>query len=417
LTPTNYHNIIQQKIDALKLSGGYRHFLETERLADAYPSFLYRNERGDISAAVNWCSNDYLSMGLHPEVIEVQCKVVNDSGVGSGGTRNISGTTIYHVELERTLADLHNKEAALLFNGAYLANLTVLSTLGKIFPDMVFFSDEHNHASIIEGIRASGCKKEIFRHNDLDHLDQLLSSKNISTPKIIVFESVYSISGDVAPVAKMVELAKKYNALSYIDEVHAVGMYGPKGAGVASAEGVQDDINIINGTLAKGFGVMGGYIAASSILTDAIRSFGSGFIFTTSLTPGICAAAQKSIELLMEADDLRKSFFNTVAAVRLALMNKGIPFHPNESHITRIVIGDEHLCKSVAAELLDHYGIYLQPVFYPTVSKGFASLRITSGVRYTKEQIEQLGNALEAVLDKYGLLNPVIEMNLPKCKI
>lgn len=405
--PFNYHTVIQQKLDTLKLSGGYRQFLETERLAETYPSFLYRNEKGVLSAAVNWCSNDYLSMGLHPEVIEAQCSVTADSGVGSGGTRNISGTTIHHVELEKTLAALHQKEAALLFNGAYLANVTVLSTLGKIFPELVFFSDEENHASIIEGIRGSGGKKEIFNHNDLSHLEALLSSYNSSVPKIIVFESVYSISGDVAPVEEIVALAKRFNALTYIDEVHAVGMYGQGGAGIASAAGVQNKIDIINGTLAKGFGVMGGYIAADVLMTDAIRSFGSGFIFTTSLAPGICAAAQKSIELLKDADELREMFSDTVIDIRRALEDRGIPFHKNQSHITRIVIGDENVCKSVAKDLLESYGIYIQPVFYPTVPKGMASLRITSGVRYTKEHIDQLANALESVLVGHGLLHTI----------
>ncbi|MBU3714922.1 MAG: 5-aminolevulinate synthase, partial [Ferruginibacter sp.] len=346
-----------------------------------------------------------LSMGLHPEVIETQCSVTADSGVGSGGTRNISGTTIYHVGLEKTLADLHNKEAALLFTGAYLANITVLSTLGKIFPDIVFFSDEQNHASIIEGIRTSGCRKEIFRHNDLTHLKELLSLYGADIPKIIVFESLYSISGDLSPVAEIVELAKINNALTYIDEVHAVGLYGPGGAGIAAAEGVSDYIDIINGTLAKGFGVMGGYIAANRLITDAIRSFGSGFIFTTSLTPGICAAAQKSIELLKKADEIRKQFAETVMDIRTALGQRNIPYHHNQSHITRIIIGDEQICKSIAKELLIDHGVYLQPIFYPTVGMGSASLRITSGVRYTKQHINQLADALELVLEKYGIMN------------
>jgi 5-aminolevulinate synthase len=287
-----------------------------------------------------------------------------------------------------------------------------LSTLGKIFPDLVFFSDAENHASIIEGIRGSGCKKEIFNHNDLSHLEQLLSSYNSSTSKIIVFESIYSISGDVAPIAEIVDLAKKYNALTYIDEVHAVGMYGPGGAGVAAFAGVSDKIDIINGTLAKGFGVMGGYIAADALLTDAIRSFGSGFIFTTSLAPGICAAAQKSIELLKDADELRGIFSDTVIDIRKSLEDRGISFHKNDSHITRIIIGDENLCKSVTKDLLESHGIYIQPVFYPTVSKGKASLRITAGVKYTKEHVQELGKALEAVLGVHGLLKSYEEYEI-----
>ena len=275
----DYNNILNNHLTGLKQAGSYRYFLDVQKSAQHFPRFYYETESGEKKAATNWCSNDYLCMSIHEEVIGKLCLIASRSGSGSGGTRNISGTTNYHRELERTLATLHKKEAALLFSGAYLANLTTLSTLGKLLPDAVFISDERNHASIIEGIKASGCDKKIFRHNDLADLENILSSLEKDIPKIIVFESVYSINGTVAPVEDIILLAKKYHCLTYSDEVHAVGLYGSDGGGITSMLGLQSGIDIINGTLAKGFGVIGGYIAASQTIADAIRSFGSGFIF------------------------------------------------------------------------------------------------------------------------------------------
>ena len=286
----DYNSLFAEKIRLLKKEGNYRYFLDVNKSAQHFPRFYYEDEQGVRKMAVNWCSNDYLCMSVHEEVISKLSYVAHRSGAGSGGTRNISGTTIYHRELETTLAGLHKKEAALLFNGAYTANVTALSTIGKSLDNCSFISDEHNHASIIEGIRSSGCDKQIFRHNDVEDLERKLQAIDSTRPKIIVFESVYSMSGDVAPVKDIVTLAKKYKALTYIDEVHAVGLYGEDGGGITSALGVSHEIDIINGTLAKGFGVLGGYIAASRNIVDVVRSYGSGFIFTTSLPPAICGA-------------------------------------------------------------------------------------------------------------------------------
>ena len=394
----NYNNILKQKIAALKESGGYRYFLDVNKSAQHFPRFYYENEMGEKKMAVNWCSNDYMCMSVNEDVIGKLNFISHRSGAGSGGTRNISGSTIYHKELEKTLSQLHKKEAALLFGGAYIANLTTLSTLGKLFTDAVFISDEENHASMIEGIKASNAEKVIFRHNDIGHLEEILKALDTNRVKIIVFESVYSISGTIAPVEEIILLAKKYNCLTYIDEVHAVGLYGDDGGGITSQFNLQSGIDIINGTLAKGFGVIGGYIAASRNVIDAVRSFGSGFIFTTSLPPAVCAAATKSIELLSGNNDWRNKFHYNVQLLRSKLKEQNISFNNNDSHITSITIGDEISCKKIADKLLREFGLYLQPVNFPTVKKGEACLRITVTLKHDEAEMKYLAESLNEVL-------------------
>lgn len=391
----NYNSLFAAKLDALKASGNYRYFLDVQKSARHFPKFWYEDENGRRKSATNWCSNDYLCMSTHEAVISKLSYTAHGSGAGSGGTRNISGTTQYHRQLEQTLAQLHGKEAALLFSGAYLANLTTLGTLGKLIPGLVIVSDERNHASIIEGIKASGCEKHIFSHNNVQHLEAILQQLPLQQPKIIVFESVYSIMGTVAPVEEIVLLAKKYQALTYIDEVHAVGLYGENGGGITEQTGLQSDIDIINGTLAKSFGVIGGYIAASQNITDAIRSFGSGFIFTTSLPPAICAAAETSVQLVRANSGMRLQLHNKVRLLRQWLSRYGIAFTNNPSHITPVIIGDSNRCRLVASQLLWKHGVYLQPVNYPTVPQGQACLRIIVSIKHTEADMERLARCLQ----------------------
>jgi 5-aminolevulinate synthase len=366
--------------------------------AQHFPQFYYTDKKGEQHAAVNWCSNDYLGMSTNEDVIAKLGFVTHRSGTGSGGTRNISGTTNHHKELEGILAEWHKKEAALLFNGAYLANVTTLQTLGKNIPGLVFFSDERNHASIIEGIRGCKNEKKIFRHNNVQHLEELLESVPADKPKLIAFESVYSMSGTIAPVEAIAELAKKYNALTYVDEVHGVGLYGPNGAGILEQKGKQHEIDIVNGTLSKAVGVFGGYIAASATIVDFVRSFGNGFIFTTSLPPAVCAAAMKSIKLIKENNDLRKIFFENVSQLRTAFANNGTEFKQNKSHITIIPISDATLCREAADKLLAHHGIYLQPINFPTVPVGEECLRIIITARHLPKHINHLAYSLKKIL-------------------
>jgi 5-aminolevulinate synthase len=395
---TDYQKTFRQQLNQLKEAGNYRYFLDVDKSAAQFPRFSFADADRVTHTATNWCSNDYLCMSTRDEVINSAVSVVKASGVGSGGTRNISGTTIHHRALEQSLADLHHKENALIFSGAYLANQTTLKTMGKIFPDMVFVSDERNHASLIEGMRSSRKEKIIFRHNDLEHLEEILSSLPIDRPKMVVFESVYSIIGTIAPIVEIVELAKKYNALTYIDEVHGVGLYGSDGAGVASSLGISDEIDIINGTLAKGFGVIGGYIAANAEIVDAIRSFGSGFIFTTSLPPSICAAAVTSIRYVREHDGLRALLHSNVQRLREIFDEYGVPYKHNPSHITPIPMNDALHCKAVADRLLFQYGSYLQPVNHPTVNVGEECLRVVVTPKHTEEDMVHLAQSIVEVL-------------------
>jgi 5-aminolevulinate synthase len=392
----NYNSILADKVQDLKASGSYRYFLDVNKSAQHFPKFYFEDFEGRKSQAVNWCSNDYLGMSVHEEVIGRLSFVAHRSGAGSGGTRNISGTTNYHRQLEQTLARLHDKEMALVFGGAYLANVTALSTLGRLLPGCVFVSDERNHASLIEGIRMSGGTKRIFRHNDLVHLEEILAGIDEGAPKVLVFESVYSITGSISPIAEMIVLARKYNCLTYLDEVHAVGLYG-KGAGIAAALGQSASIDIINGTLAKGFGTVGGYIAGTALMMDAIRSFGKGFIFTTSLPPAICAAAQKSIEIVQAQPGLELELRAKVARLRQHLKENNIHFVDNDSHITALPVGNATLCKQLADTLLHEHGIYIQPVNEPTVQRGAECLRITVTVRHQEADILLLAESLRKV--------------------
>ena len=399
-TMTDYDDLLSKHLDRLKQEGNYRYFLDVDKNAQISPRFYYEDRNRKKKTAINWCSNDYLCMSVHEEVIGTLSLVAHRSGAGSGGTRNISGTTIYHHDLENALAGLHKKQAALVFSSAYLANLTTLGTLGRLFTDSVFLSDEKNHASIIEGIKASGCQKIIFRHNDVSHLEEILQQLPADQPKIIVFESVYSISGSIAPLEEIISVAKRYNCLTYLDEVHAVGLYGADGGGITSQLDLQGQIDIINGTLAKGFGVIGGYIAASRITVDAVRSFGSGFIFTTSLPPAICAAATKSINLVSKDNTLRQLLHEKVAQLRIILRQHGVEYRDNPSHITPIHIGNSALCKRIADRLLSEFGVYLQPINFPTVKMGEECLRIVVTVKHSEDDMLHLATCLRKVLQE-----------------
>jgi len=394
---SDYQNIFQRKIEALQQSNNYRYFLNVNKSARHFPFFYYEG-KGETKRAINFCSNDYLGMSVDEEVISKLSFVAHQSGTGSGGTRNLSGTTNHHQLLEQTIAAWHQKEAALVFGGAYLANLTALQTIGRNIKELIFISDERNHASIIEGIRNSGNKKIIFRHNDTVHLEEVLRAIPPEQPKLIVFESVYSMNGSIAPVKEIIQLAKKYQALTYIDEVHAVGLYGETGAGICERENLLQNIDIINGTLAKAVGVVGGYIAASQLIIDFIRSYGSGFIFTTSLPPAVCAAAEKSIQLIRVQQEHRVRMHGSVNYLRRLLEAEGIDFILNDSHITPVVIADAKKCKTIADRLLENHGVYVQPVNYPTVPIGEECLRIIVTARHTREQVAQLVHSLKQVL-------------------
>jgi 5-aminolevulinate synthase len=396
----NYNEFLGGQLEKLKEAGAYRYFLEVNKSAQHFPQFYYSNDEGVQRSAINWCSNDYLCMSTREEVIAKLGFVTHRSGTASSGTRNISGTTVHHRELEKTLAQWHKKEAALLFNGAYAANVTTLQTLGRHIPGLVFISDERNHASLIEGMRAAGNQKKIFRHNDTAHLEEILSAIPPETPRLLVFESVYSISGTVAPVKEIIALAKKYNALTYVDEVHAVGLYGETGAGIFEQEGLQQEIDILNGTLSKAIGVFGGYITGSENTIDFIRSYGSGFIFTTSLPPAVCSAANKSIQLIREHPEWRQEFRVNVVLLRQALKQYKVPFSDNRSHITSVPVKDAVRCRQLANDLLKKQGIYLQPINHPTVPKGEECLRIIITARHQVKHINHLAYSLAKII--YG---------------
>jgi 5-aminolevulinate synthase len=396
-----YDIFFKNRLEQLKKEGNYRHFLPVNKSARHFPYFYY-TQNGEMKRAINFCSNDYLGMSVEEEVIGKLSFALHQTGTGSGGTRNLSGTTIHHQFLENTIADWHQKEAALLFGSAYNANTTTLQTIGRQLPQLIFISDERNHASIIEGIRNSGNAKSIFRHNDIAHLKEILERLPPSQPKLIVFESVYSMNGSIAPVKKIVELARQHQALTYIDEVHSVGLYGPTGAGICEQENLLGQVDIINGTLAKAIGVIGGYIAASQTTVDFIRSFGTGFIFTSSLPPAICAAAEKSIQLIQQQTASRTTMHGLVNYLRRLLEAESIPYTKNQSHITAIVVANPSWCKEIADKLLQHYGIYVQPVNYPTVPKGEECLRIIVTSKHTREQLNHLATSLKEILIEYS---------------
>jgi 5-aminolevulinate synthase len=393
-----YQQIFSDKLNHLKQRGNYRYFQDVNKSAKHFPRFYFDNELGEKKSATNWCSNDYLCMSIHEDVISKFSFTAHHSGVGSSGTRNISGTTGYHQQLEKLIGELHNKESALIFNSAYIANLSSLATLGRAIPNAIFISDERNHASIIEGIRSSGNKKIVFNHNDTTHLEKILSSLPLELPKIIAFESVYSIHGHLAPIREIVALAKRYNALTYVDEVHAVGLYSQHGAGLAAAENLQYEVDFINGTFAKAFGTIGGYVAADNMIVDFLRSFSSGFIFTTSLPPAICSATIKSIELVKQNNQWREQFHQSVIQLRKAFDSYGIAYPANTSHITTVTIGDSSKCKWIADKLLIDFGVYLQPINPPTVRDGEACLRVTVTAKHTPAQIEHLAASLSTLL-------------------
>jgi len=395
----DYQSLLQEKLNKLKQEGNYRYFLNVNKSARHFPYFNTEQD-GRTQRVINFCSNDYLGMSTDEEVIGRFSYVLHQSGTGSGGTRNLSGTTNHHLLLEKTIHQWHQKEAALVFNGAYMANLTTLQTIGRHIPELIFISDERNHASLIEGMRCVENEKFIFRHNDTGHLRRILQSLPPAQPKMIVFESVYSMNGSIAPVKEIIRLARQNNALTYIDEVHAVGLYGPTGAGICEQENLAQDVDIINGTLAKAAGALGGYITASHTMIDFIRSFGSGFIFTSSLPPALCAAAIKSIEKIQQDRSLVQSMNSLVAYLRHSLLESGIPYTKNDSHITPVVIANAIQCKSIADILLHKHGIYVQPVNHPTVPRGEECLRIIVTARHTTGQIDQLVKKLKDVLDE-----------------
>ena len=398
----NYNQFFKEELNKLKAEGNYRVFADLEKIAGNFPQALNYKE-DNVSEVTVWCSNDYLGMSQKKIVIESMINAIQKVGAGSGGTRNISGTNHYHVLLERELCYLHQKEAALLFNSGYLANQATLSTLGKKLPDCVFISDEKNHASMIQGIKNSGAKKLIFKHNDLIDLEKKLQAAEKNQTKVILFESVYSMDGDFSPIREICNLAKKYNALTFLDEVHAVGIYGNRGAGVAEKLGVMDQIDIIQGTLAKSFGVIGGYITGRRELVDFIRSFASGFIFTTSLPPCIAAGAYASIRHLKFSDEERKLMMDNVKKLKYQLKRNNIPFLDNNSHIIPVLIGDPKLCKKASQILLDDFRIYVQPINHPTVPRGTERLRLTCSPNHSQKMIKELVKAFKLVFENLSI--------------
>ncbi len=393
----DYTAQLDAAIGRLHAEGRYRTFIDIERRRGQFPHALWRRPDGSEAPITVWCGNDYLGMGQHPAVLAAMHEALDATGAGSGGTRNISGTTVYHKRLEAELADLHCKEAALLFTSAYIANDATLSTLPRLFPGMVILSDELNHASMIEGIRRNGGDKRIFRHNDLGHLRALLEELPRDVPKLIAFESVYSMDGDFGPIGAICDLAEEFGALTYLDEVHAVGMYGPRGGGVAERDGLGHRIDIINGTLGKAFGVMGGYIATSAKMADAVRSYAPGFIFTTSLPPAVAAGAAASVAHLKTDQALRERHQTQARILKLRLKGMGLPLIDHGSHIVPVIVGDPVHTKKLSDMLLSEFGIYVQPINFPTVPRGTERLRFTPSPVHGPREMDALVRALDSL--------------------
>jgi 5-aminolevulinate synthase len=398
----NYEAYFRRQLDVLHREGRYRIFADLERRAGAFPRATHHHPSGMDDVTV-WCSNDYLGMGQHPAILAAMHEALDSCGAGAGGTRNIAGTNHYHVLLEQELADLHGKDAALLFTSGYVSNMASLSTLASRMPGCTILSDELNHASMIEGIRHSRSETRIFAHNDPRDLERKLSDLDPQAPKLVAFESVYSMDGDIAPIAELCDVADANNAMTYLDEVHAVGLYGPRGGGIADREGLSHRLTVIEGTLAKAFGVIGGYVAASATICDFIRSFASGFIFTTSLPPAVAAGALTSIRHLKSSSQERARHQERVARLRSRLDQAGVAHLDNPSHIVPVMVCDPVLCKQISDLLIDRYGIYVQPINYPTVPRGTERLRITPSPHHTDADIEHLVRALAEIWAEVGL--------------
>ena len=398
----NYNEFFSSALKALRDERRYRVFADLERIAGRFPHAIWHSPQGAREVVI-WCSNDYLGMAQHPKVVGAMTETAARMGTGAGGTRNIAGTNHPLVELERELADLHNKPAALLFTSGYVSNQTGIPTIARLLPNCLILSDALNHNSMIEGVRQSGCEKQIWRHNDLAHLEELLKAAGVNRPKLIAFESLYSMDGDIAPVHAICDLAERYNAMTYVDEVHAVGMYGPRGGGICDREHAMQRVDVIEGTLAKAFGCLGGYIAGSAEMADAVRSYAPGFIFTTALPPAICAAATAAIRHLKASSWERERHQDRAARVKAVLNAARLPVMPSSTHIVPVLVGDPEKCKLASDMLLDEHGIYIQPINYPTVPRGMERLRITPSPYHDDTLIDSLAEALVDVWEKLQL--------------